>query len=330
MEFNHSSLYNQYAFCSQLAHRLTRQQSTSYVEKFADEAAISVNSVINFNSDISLLRIEHQDLLTTLKSDGYIGLGTIADQNKINDINSYLADKPIINNYYPTPKYFEAQVAKDNMNFGIYSPETVFRCPWIFNILNSTYLLSVLTAYLGCPPTLQHVNIQKSFGGKPIPYGNQFYHRDPPLCVRFFRLFLLLNEVDEGGGGHTYVKGTHTPPPQLNNNKTQIETETPFYGDGVFAEEDVEYYFSKDEIVTLKGRAGSAFLGNTRAIHRGTLPIDSDRILLMATYSIMPSVESWDRQTAMAHAYSADENETYYGKTIFTPYFSYINRILIV
>jgi len=320
LEYDYSRLYNQYAFCSHLAKRLRREQSTDFVETFADEAAVSVNSVINFDGDISLLRTEHQDPLSNLKRDGYIGLGTIVDQEKFDDMNTYLADKPIINNYYPAPKFFEPQVAKDNMNLGIYSPDTVFRCPWIFNILNNTHLLSVLTAFLGCLPTLQHVVIQKSFSGKPTPYGNQFYHRDPHICVRFLKLFLYLNEVDDGGGGHTYVKGTHTPAPEL---------KTDFGGDGVFADEAVEYYYSKDEIVTLKGQAGSAFLGISRAIHRGTLPIDRDRILVTATYSIMPSVESWVRQTAMSHAYSADENETYYGETMFTPYFSYINRILI-
>ena len=329
MEYNYSSLYNQFAFCSHLANRLARQQSRNFVETFADEAAISVNGVINFDSDISLLRIEHEKPLSNLKKDGYTGLGSIADQEKIDEINTYLADEPIINNYYPTPKYFDSEVAKDNMNLGTYSPDTVFRCPWIFNILNDTYLLSVLTAFLGCPPTLQHVSIQKSFGGKTTPYGNQIFHRDPPHCVRFLKLFLHLTEVDEGGGGHTYVKGTHNPPPQLKNSLPSGKPGSDFEGDGYFAEEQVEYYYSSDSIVTLKGPAGSGYLGNTRAIHRGTLPIDTDRIVVIAIYSIMPSVDSWCRQTAMTHAYSADENETYYGKTMFTPYFSYINRILI-
>ncbi len=160
-------------------------------------------------------------------------------------------------NGQPTHNSYHVQ-GFESANYAGHTPEQVLRAPGLLDLFNDERIISRVTAFLGFSPVLYSVNAWWSLtADKAAGPHSQFFHRDID-DDRFLVLFLYLTDVGMDGGPH------------------QIQRE-----DG--------------SIISCLGIAGTMWLVNTLALHRGLVPTSSPRLVCWARYGRGPNRNSLDK-----------------------------------
>lgn len=196
--------------------------------------------------------------------------------------------------------------------FACYRPDQFMRAPSLLDQVNDPRLLDLIEAYLGCTPTLYSLNAWWSLPSPKPEYVNvQYFHRDTD-DFRFLVLFIYLTDVDGESGPHQIVPGSHDP--------RRVPKETFVDSMGVEFSEQIEKTYSPD---TIAGPAGTMFLANTVALHRGLVPKKKARLILWARYGLGPNTNSVDNvQGPYAQSQLLNRLKD-------TPRNRYVNRLII-
>jgi hypothetical protein len=171
-----------------------------------------------------------------------------------------------------------------------YTSATALACPHLAEVGSSPEVLDLVAQYLGAPPTILTYAAWWSFGGHGKPQGAQFFHVDTD-DYKFCKLFVYLTDVDETGGPHTYVAGTHDYD-ELNRVRAQWPGGAAGFDQWFFKElrkPDQEVVDAFQRLpTTLTGKAGTRFVVDTSGIHKGLLPETSDRLVVQLCYGVSP------------------------------------------
>jgi len=169
-------------------------------------------------------------------------------------------------------------------NVNIAEIDSVETIPEALQIANNPTVLSIVSQYLRCKPTIEAIIAWWSFSRRVAPEEAQFFHRDNP-SVRFLKLFIYLSDVLETSGPHIFAQGSHRSDLFLQRKR--------------FSDHDIQSSILNDSLTSLTGPFGTAFLEDTYGIHKGMLPISSDRLIFQVTYSTLPSPSSfWNNTSA--------------------------------
>lgn len=147
----------------------------------------------------------------------------------------------------------------------------------LYELSSDPFLLSIVQAYMGVPPIFQSpiafLNSQaKATSEKQLSDTAQLYHHDMHR-LSFVKLFIYLSDVDLGSGPHTLVKGTHRRRPDH------------LWADGRHTDEAItKAGLIKDEVKIL-GKAGTVFLVDTSALHKGAHPEKEPRLMAQVQYA---------------------------------------------
>jgi hypothetical protein len=183
-----------------------------------------------------------------LKTDGYITFDNFLSQDEVEKIKNTLIEQEGYNTH--VPKYSDQTLRKLTPEYEFntlsYPPTSLLNIPTILNKAVDPYILSLAQAYLGCFPTLYSLNSWWHIYKGQV-YGTQNNHRDHD-DFRFLALFIYLTDVDETTGPHVFYPGTQ---------------------DGS----------ESDKSIAITGKAGTAILADTFAIHRGQ-PLQQDSRLV--------------------------------------------------
>ena len=189
--------------------------------------------------------------------------------------------------------------ARANFPMAGYSTDQVLRAPGLVDVLNDPRLVDLVEAYLGCVPTLYSVNAWWSHpANKPEMTNVQYFHRDTDDW-RFLTLFIYLTDVGDDGGPHQVVPGSHSLEGMRKLVRKaawfpRFDVEQSFVEDmGEEFSANCERLFS-EEAANLTGAAGSMYLVNTLALHRGLLPSRTSRLVIWARYGLGPNTNSAD------------------------------------
>ena len=136
-------------------------------------------------------------------------------------------------------------------------------------------LLGLASEYFGSVPYVDSIQAWWSLSGNEEPEEAENFHRDND-SIRFLKFFLYLTDVDDEQGPHKFVRGSHVEPKLLGTDR--------------LTDPEVEGTFGPDRILTMKGRAGDAFIEDTFGVHKGQLPIAGTRLLLQVRYSVTPTI----------------------------------------
>lgn len=147
-------------------------------------------------------------------------------------------------------------------------------------------LLALAAQYFGSVPYVDSIQAWWSLSGNDEPEEAENFHRDND-SIRFLKFFLYLTDVGDEQGPHKFVRGSHTDPQLLGKNR--------------LTDEQVEAAFGSARIITIKGKAGDAFIEDTFGVHKGQLPVSGRRLLLQVRYSITPTIFR-SRLTVSGHA----------------------------
>ncbi len=154
-----------------------------------------------------------------------------------------------------------------------YPLRTVLESADLLNLVNAPPVLRIAADYLGCKPTLSSLGVRWSFPSHEPPRATQQFHRDPDDW-HFLKLFVYLTDVDAGSGPHIYVRQSHRTAGRIRA--------------GSYSRAEVEHRYGRENVHSVIGARGTAFMADTYGIHAGMIPTHTPRLMLQAQYSLLP------------------------------------------
>jgi hypothetical protein len=225
-------------------------------------------------------------------------------------LRSYFEQLPVIESEiapHNIPRSLEE--LRNTSHFAIHPRDQVLCAPGLVDLINTPAIIDFVEAYLGCVPTLYSVRAWWSFPATS-PEGPQaeFFHRDIDDW-RFCTLFLYLTDVTMSGGPHQLIPESHTlagmekliaharEQGRSRNDFTALKS---FDRDLTPEFSDKCSYLFHDRIASVTGAAGSMFIANTLALHRGLFPSMSPRLMVWARFGLGPNsnADGWTNPLA--------------------------------
>ena len=154
-------------------------------------------------------------------------------------------------------------------------------------------ILGISNAYLGLHSQLRYYNVWHTLANTGPARESQLWHRDRDDFLTC-KVFLYLNDVDEGAGPFTYARGTHP--------KGANHAEPPFTLEGTVKRSDdaqMATVAPRDTWVKATGRRGTIIFADTRGYHKGGEARTSDRIMYTCMY-LSPASEVREMMTPPA------------------------------
>ena len=241
-----------------------------------------------------------------LRKKGVVKLPLTLPKETIAAIRAYLEAQPVhkgphVYAFDGRPK--DLDVARADYSMAGYRSDQLVRAPHLVDLFNDPRLIDLVEEYLGCVPTLYSLNGWWSVpANRPELIYSQYFHRDIDDW-RFVTLFLYLSDVDDATGPHQVITESHTLD-GMNALLAKARAARREVGDfdpaasfvktmGAQLSQDCERLFG-DAVFNAVGPAGTMFLVNTKALHRGLMPIKSPRLVLWARYGLGPTCNSAD------------------------------------
>jgi hypothetical protein len=152
----------------------------------------------------------------------------------------------------------------------------VHSIPSAIRLANDPLVLSLVSNYLNCRPTIDDIVAWWSLPGRPAPKEEQFFHRDRD-AIRFLKLFVYLSDVGEQDGPHVFIAGSHRSPRLVEVRRR-------------YEDADVVREFPIERQQRHTGSFGTCFLEDTFGLHKGEMPKGTaTRLLLQVRYTSVPS-----------------------------------------
>lgn len=140
-------------------------------------------------------------------------------------------------------------------------------------------VMGIAEEYFRCKVRLHDVNVWQNLATGAPPSRSQKWHRDLLEDADIVKAFLYIDDVPQGAGPLTYVKGTNTP----QGRKIKL----PETWDGVgfrIEDEAIDQRFGASSMTTAVGRAGEVAWADTLGLHRGGHAQTVDRLVVMYTF----------------------------------------------
>lgn len=201
-------------------------------------------------------------MIADLRHDGIVVLPAGLSTQSAECINRSLLDKQTYGGHVKGASV----AAYPSGSASCWAPEDVLAAPYLMDF--ALNLMPVVEEYLGQPPLMYSVNAFTTYPHEgPLNPDIQEFHRDKD-DVRFVALFVYLTDVlTAEQGAHQFKVGTHK-------------------------------FTTSDETFTVLGHAGTAFLADTRGLHRGLRPLDRPRTMAWVRWGVScpPASYVWDGQ----------------------------------
>jgi hypothetical protein len=159
--------------------------------------------------------------------------------------------------------------------------ERILRCEAALAMQRDPLLLDIARHYLGGEAQLITTRLWWSFPTRAATDTDMRlasldrYHFDLDDW-RMLKFFFYLTPVDEGGGPHVYVRGSH-------NNRVLRHQLTLLVGHPA---DDVLRAYGAENAVTLKGEAGFGFVEDPFGFHMGTVARRSPRLMMEIGFGV--------------------------------------------
>ena len=154
--------------------------------------------------------------------------------------------------------------------------------PSVCDIVFDDKIVDLASAYFGCLPTLNNVQVRRSkatnISEGQLPGNGQttLFHCDKD-SPRFVKFFFYLDNVDLTNGPFTYIHGSHLK--KFQNWRSQYRRD----------EHEIASIYGKDKFRYLTGNVGDLIMGNTNGFHKGKKVTKGERLLMTAYYSVHPT-----------------------------------------
>jgi len=229
------------------------------------ETIDGVSSLFNINNE--------SEKVDELIENGYTELGLIKNTDLVDEL---ITDSKTLQLYNPFTKekhFFDADNIPKDAHVAMYSRSDLAQNESVLKIANDPSILRIVQDFLGTAPRISNLNMWWSTSNHSQAKDAQLFHRDVD-DIKFCKLFVYLTDVGPNDGPHTFVKGSTS-----SDKLTYIRR---------YTDEEIIKAFGEENIINFVRPKYSCFIVNSYGFHKGTLPIDNDRLLLQVQYSINP------------------------------------------
>ena len=235
---------------------------------------------ININGSSNLISPSGEiSSLKELNQNGFVELENQLNSEIIKQIIDYSRNLSLFDPFHKELGEFNDQNIPAATHVANFHRKDLVGCPEILEIANDPGILRVVQDFLGAIPTISNINMWWSKAGKVQAKDAQLFHRDVD-DIKFCKLFIYLTDVGKFDGPHTYIKGSSST-----NKLTKIRR---------YQDSEIIDVFGKENIINFVRPKGSCFIVDTYGFHKGTLPLENDRLLLQVQYSLNPiGIESY-------------------------------------
>lgn len=231
-----------------------------------------------------VLRVERPEAMAAaaeaLKADGYHIFGQVIPEDVRNRLVGFASAAPCMA-IHPGQRAYEPTTVDltrtDVDGFQIFS-QAVLDQPDIQRLLIDPSFWAVAQEYLGCWPTAVGATMRWSIPSERADSDAlaQMYHWDAGW-LRWVNYFGYLTDVDKESGPHMYVRGTHLPHGKPAELRARSYARIP---DG-----DIARFYPPEDIVTITGKSGTIFAGDTRCWHKGLHPTRHKRLTIQLSFA---------------------------------------------
>ena len=213
--------------------------------------------------------------MQALLKDGILLWERLISAGDVERIRDYLMTKPVyeVLDIYKKPLDLAVITKVQQVKLKYYDTD-IAHCDDIMRLANDPKILSFITSYFGCKPTITLMDAwwtKTAEQATPVLYQDDMYHRDV-ADFKFIKLFLYLTDVTLENGAHCFVRGSH--------HSSKLVQRRPF------ADNEVDQAFDAADCLTLTGNAGCGFLEDTWGLHRSLPAKQGERLVVSITYSI--------------------------------------------
>lgn len=154
--------------------------------------------------------------------------------------------------------------------------DALLALPQVGALATDPLLVGLVEGYLGCKPVFDMTACMFTQPGDQSELQQsrsaQLFHFDKDR-ISFIKAFLYLTDVGPADGPHVFVAGSHRDKPAA------------LWRHGRITDTDVIDRVSKGAVRTITGPAGTVFLADTRAFHRGSVPTRGARLMFQLEYT---------------------------------------------
>lgn len=172
-------------------------------------------------------------------------------------------------------------IGEKTFNVELLGSELVFDPESIYArfALQDTFL-NIANAYFGMLVKLRYYNVWQTFATQSEARESQLWHFDREDQY-ILKLFLYLNDVDEGAGPFTYAPGTHR-----RGSKRNCQPEY-FVEGGVrrTTDEQMAAAIPKENWLRATGKKGTIIFADTRGYHKGGEARTGDRLMYTCMFT---------------------------------------------
>ena len=207
-----------------------------------------------------------------LAHEGIVRLGKLLTNDHCAELRAYFESKLVSDGWRAPAKFFQPlSPTRDPLShIGSHSETDIVTAPHLVALANRPDILAQVEEFLGCKPTISYLSAWWSYPTSLGAQHEQNFHRDVDDW-RFVKLFVHLTDVGLDNGPHAYV---------LNSVRSES-----FRRIGRFSDKEIALAFD-NQIISVTGEAGQAFLENTFGLHRGT-PVQSGiRLIFQVIYGL--------------------------------------------
>lgn len=245
--------------------------------------------------------------LQALHDHGVVGLGRILSPGQVAEVVDYFRRTPCYSAHVASysdgvPRSVDEAAARGV--YGSYRVEQALQAPYLLEIALNEELLNLCDHYLGCLPTLYSVHAWWTFAGSSEAGRTHGFHRDQD-DHRFLSMFTYLTDVGPEDGPIDLFRGTHHPS-QVAEQIAAFRRAHPdapaVHSDHFFPPHAADGYDRNDgriripyetlfgdRLATLVGDAGTAYLADTYALHRGNPPTRRHRLACWIRFGLAKS-----------------------------------------
>jgi hypothetical protein len=235
---------------------------------------ININNNINYSFDNSGCIDFNNNKFESLDSKGVLIFKNILSEENINLLLNEINNKKM---YNPKQNIYDSIDIFKNYNdiWWQNNPNQIFKLDSIQNLITDSNLLNLMQKYLRTTPILYACNFWVTYPGKRDV--TQYYHQDFD-DIKFLKLFIYLNDVNDQNGPHFYIQNS------LNKIiKDEILPEGFRVSCRVF-----DKFFDKfnEDQLQIEGDKGTLILEDTKGFHKGSNVKSGKRYILQFLFGV--------------------------------------------
>lgn len=210
-----------------------------------------------------------------IRENSYIENPLTIHEEKVKEIMESLEEYKCQDQLDDTVK-FDINSRPETCKLAFYDGIDLFQSEPILEMAVNDSLIEIFNDLYGCDPIIDHIAAWWTFPSEH-EHDTQYWHRDIDT-LNILKFLVYLTDVDMDSGPHFLIPGSHN-----------FQIKTAKYKKHSDQDKEFETMINQRGTKAFVGSAGTNFLENTFAFHKGTNPKQNPRLLLEIIYSRVPT-----------------------------------------